>query len=155
MTLTDAIRDVERAARTLAPEQGRIARRNARRRILSALARVRRALDTEAPAIRAAPSKRRANRTIHERMRDLERDGWQELGPNDATVLARCAVAGIKPRVFDVPVSKGVTRPRSFLPAWAVQIAQKIVDPSKLLEARRSATVRAGLLALLTLKDAP
>lgn len=53
---TEALRKLHRAAKTLDPSQARIARRNARRRVLGAMKSLRHAIDAEFPAI-AKPAK--------------------------------------------------------------------------------------------------
>lgn len=52
MKLEKALKDLERACKTLGPEQGRIARRNARRRVFGAMRAVRNAVEAEFPAVK-------------------------------------------------------------------------------------------------------
>lgn len=74
--------DLRRAIATLEHDQGRIARRNARRRVNNALAKLRRQLDEHFPALakltkEGTPAPRtRKVRSVMEQRKALIRDGW-------------------------------------------------------------------------------
>lgn len=164
MDLAEAIRDVERAARMLAPEQGRIARRNARRRMLAALKAARIAMDAAFPAVRPEGRKRRKARTPAQQLTDLLKDGWVEVSSGEVATVARCAKQGIRAKVLEISstgkpaawdalaLPTKVVTVKTLLPEWAYLIAKHYVDPKKLLAARKSQTVRDGLVATLNLK---
>lgn len=153
MDLSDAIREIERAARTLAPEQGRIARRNARGRVLRALKAARGAMDRAFPAIRPEGRKRRAPRSPSEQIRHLKKTGWEEMLPNEVAIVARCSAAGVKAKVINLPTDSSgkVTKAITLLPEWAAEIARRYADDKKLVEAKKSKKVRDGLMAILNL----
>lgn len=74
---------LERALRTLTPDQGPIARRNARARVRAALKALTHAVDTLFPAPpRKVVSRKR--RTFQEKRRDLIRAGWLVVATNSA-----------------------------------------------------------------------
>lgn len=52
MNLEKALKNLDRACKTLVPEQGRIARRNARRRVFGAMRAVRNVVETQFPAVK-------------------------------------------------------------------------------------------------------
>jgi hypothetical protein len=113
MTLKDARRALDRALKRLAPEQGRLARRNARAAIASATRALRAAVDAEFPALRLprVPGKRRG------RKRDPLRGYASVL---DAKV-APYAAAGL-------PVRKDEDDCWN-VPAWAVPFEQGNYGP--------------------------
>jgi hypothetical protein len=69
------VRTLNMAISGLFQEQGRIARRNARHRVLNAMAALRKALDEEYPMIKLPPKQRKV-RTLAQRRRELINDGW-------------------------------------------------------------------------------
>lgn len=80
---------LEAALRRLAPGQGRVARRNARRAVRAALREVAEWLDKEYPAPPRKPKQPRKRRTAVERITALHRAGWIE-------VLSVAAVAAMR-----------------------------------------------------------
>lgn len=71
----DPLRDLTKAVRRLDPEQGMVARRNARADVLGELKRLREFVDKEYPAIRKTSGRRKPKRGLA-RVRALQREGW-------------------------------------------------------------------------------
>lgn len=145
MTTQDALDKLDRALCRLAPDQGRIARRNARVKVAHALKTLRDVIDDEYPTIRKPPrpSRRRlltpAERETRARRRLVEQ-GYVAAG--DFNTLARLAEVGIRVRRVG-----GTT----FIPEWAIVLARYL--PEKLAEARRSLRLRKAALATVVLRQ--
>ncbi len=77
MKLDEWLKELERATRKLAPEQGRIARRNARGNIKRCARGVLDSMDQEYPIIKLAGGRpKRARRTLAQVRKQLINDGW-------------------------------------------------------------------------------
>lgn len=90
---TPLLSTLRAALRTLTPGQGRIARRNARRRVFTALTALRNEVDANFPAIvkERKPGTRKPNREPWQVRRDLIRDGWVLVNHAGADLLAVAA----------------------------------------------------------------
>jgi len=104
IVLRAALRELERAARKLHPEQGRLARRNARARLAAAIRKLRRTVDDSFPRISSqrevenvAGRAARRKLTPHERIKKLREAGWVNVAPGSSAV-ADCAAAGVRVR---------------------------------------------------------
>lgn len=111
--------------------QGRIARRNARHRVLNALAAVRKALDAEYPMIKLPPKERKI-RTLSQRRKELINDGWVVVRSDShegAKLLSFVAAQKLPTRqtpggsldrkIVQGGVTKSVmTFPETWIPGW-------------------------------------
>jgi hypothetical protein len=127
-----------------------IARRNARKRVLGELRRVRAELDREFPAIVVRATVKRL-KTVEGRIKRLERKGWDEV---DEPSAAEFAAAGVPLQRHVLTEGRHRYRDlgiRYYVPGWAVAIGSK--NPSKLRAAKRSVTLqRAAVASALLLK---
>lgn len=99
---TDPIKALVRALAKLAPDQDRAARRNARKRVLTAIKAVRVALDRDFPLVKPLPKKGVRQLTgplIHARR--WRARGWRSVPNPNIETLGILAVAGIRPRTLD------------------------------------------------------
>lgn len=154
-------RELLRLASSLADKP--IARRNARRRVLSSMRLLRAAVDREYPAVIVA--KERKRRAPQDRMRVLTKAGWKIAS---AEVVAVCAAEGItvkrvvwndyemrtpapyyvsgKGWVTPAPTRRLLhTATRYFIPGWAAAIGTD--DLAHLRAAKRSRIMRHAALA--------
>lgn len=115
-----------------------IARRNARRRALQALASLRLSMDEQFPAIVSRAGVKRL--TVEGRIARLKRAGWVETGPAQAV---HYAAAGVSVRT--VRREPAGTPSIIFVPRWAQVIG--CTNPTKLRAAKKSAAVRNAVLA--------
>lgn len=124
--IDETLRNLRRAIRRLAPDQGPRARRNARSRALAALRAVRAAVDEAYPPLRQ-PGSPRAQRVsamaVPQGMKDriaaarLRRDGYEPSEFSDATIAAFAAMG--------VPIRerpRGTTIDVTWLPEWVLSI---------------------------------
>jgi hypothetical protein len=139
------VKNLQRALRTLDPDQGPVARRNARHRVFAVLAGTRKAVDLAYPApVRKA--KPRRTLTVQQRRRALIRDGYVIVTGLTLGVMAQAGV-GIKgtprgPTVNPYPAA-------SWAPGWAVYWYQ-LGGATKVKQARRStAMIKAAKAAIL------
>lgn len=176
----DAHEKLRKALDRLAPEQGRVARGNARTAALAALRELRRALDAEYPSIpKAAPRKPKKLQPGHKVNRLRKRgyvvigrrlgDGSSALGgPRLATPpglplgdLPSQAVADaasrLGVRLVDDPrdVAERRAAPRVWGPSWLVEGVKLGVGDDALRRMRKSKAARAAVLAeaMLTAPD--
>lgn len=112
-----------------------IARRNARRRVLGSLRRIRAAVDESFPAIINRTGTKRL--TVDGRIRRLERAGWKYVNPSPWAPI--CATTGVPAKPHPSGQGQGL-----YVPGWAVAIGP---DPTKLKAAVRSVTIRRAALA--------
>lgn len=123
-----AVKELARAARTVAPEQGDRARRNARQRVLNALRRVREVLDADYPvARRSRKGPARENR-------------WEVRTIVSGTWAEKFAAAGIRLTYVD-----GLTH----APTWAWDLRDASI--TDLQRARKSVSFRKVQLARVQL----
>lgn len=132
-------RDLKRALATLKPEQGRLARRNARRRVVAALARLRDQLDRDYPAERRA-IKGRKRLTPMQRQQRLVNRGWVRVYNDLITVVAELKIP-----------CKG-DGGQFWVPAWVAAIGN---NPTKLRAAKHSRTLQQAAMAIKLLKVIP
>lgn len=96
--VTAALREVERAARRLEPEQGAIARKNARTATLAALRKFRKQLDATYPHVatkkRKKPPQTAAGK-LRARRERLRKRGYVRLTTPSNELIRRCAYVGI------------------------------------------------------------
>ncbi len=137
-----------RALRGLAPDQGRIARRNARRRVSAALKALRDGVDGKYPDQRRRAARPRRRRTPAQRHLHLVRDGWLVV-PN-LVVLERIAAAGVRMQSIPGQADGRKNRRDTFAPKWAITIASEA--PAKLARAKRSPRERKAVLTELALR---
>jgi len=154
VTLDDAIKEVARAARTLAPEQGPIARRNARRRVIRALQGARKALDAAFPAPPRRPGKRRTKAEVFEqRFNLMAHEGY--VSPSPAEVSA-CAATGIKIVTFSPRPGVNPYPGDDLMPGWVAQITRPVGKAqwtlAKLKRAKKDIRYRNALIALNALR---
>lgn len=144
-----------------------IARRNARRRVLTALRKMREVVDESFPAIveRAAP---KAKKTGEKRVEALEKAGWVRQG---SIAAARFAGAGVPVKHVKWKTTAIVAGERKYIPrkgwvqdqhtrgdnheailvpAWAAAIGPD--KPSELRAAKKSVTLRKAALVAEALK---
>jgi len=146
--LEDALWDADAALRRLKPEQGRIARRNARQAMLKALRKARQALDTEFPGIPKENRARRKNRSMKQRLR-----GKSRIGLNEMIALLK---AGVGSRQFitmtdsDQTMRGGVVS-LHYAPSWMVRALNAKLAPKLVAEAVRSQKKRRQINATLRL----
>jgi hypothetical protein len=123
-----------------------IARRNARRQVLSALSLMRAAVDRLYPAIIERKEVVRL-KTTKGRLDRIRRAGWRDVGAN---AIAQYAGAGVRVRrvVIKDPVVGGtpVERVYWFAPRWAVAIGPN--KHRELVEAKRSRTAQRAALVV-------
>ncbi len=148
LALEGPVEALVRALRGLGPDQGRIARRSARRRVSAALKAVRDGVGEKYPIQRRRAVCSRRRRTPAQRHLHLVRGGWLVV-PN-LVVLERIAVAGI--RIQSIPGQADWRKDRrdTFAPRWAITIATEA--PEKLARAKRSPRERKAILTELAPK---
>jgi hypothetical protein len=128
------------------------ARKNGRARALTALRRVRLALDATYPTLKVARGQPRRLLTARGRLDRLRRDGWKDVfGDSDA---AKFASAGVRVRRIVVehaaPGTASTKRTYYFVPAWAHAIGSG--HSTALREAKRSKKLRDAALAAEALR---
>jgi hypothetical protein len=153
MTIHDAIRDLERACRTLQAEQGRLARANARTRVKRAVKRVIATMDEEFPLIR----KERVIRASMTPIAKKRRERARRLRTFTSTVAVSNGVAvsliALGVRVVKNPDTRDATKPFR-APPWAVKAyEQNVVSHQAIKQATRSTTARRKIEALLRLRQ--
>lgn len=141
--LEAALWEADAALKKLQPEQGRVARRNARQAMLKALRKAREALDEQYPVKRKPIRRRRKTRTPHE----LKKDKLVVT----ATEAARLLKAGVTTgHVIDLPGVRGAT---AWYATWWIARAHRAGMPLKtIVAAMRSQATRKGIQATLKLK---
>jgi len=132
------------ALRGLDGTEGRpIARRNARRRVLGALRKVRAVVDEKAPAIIMRGKVTRL-KTTKGRIARLEARGWISIA---AAMAGALAAHGVSVRRVVDEQGHG----HLFVPTWAHEIGA--VDGAKLREALKSVKLRRAVLAEKALRE--
>jgi hypothetical protein len=116
-------------------EERPIARRNARRRVLGSLRRIRAYVDESFPAIVDRTGTKRL--TVEGRVKRLERAGWTYMGQIPWATI--CATVGVPAKPHPSGNGQGI-----WIPGWARAIGP---DPSKLRAAVKSVTIRRAALA--------
>lgn len=152
-TIDEAIRDLERASRTLQEDQGRIARANARTRVKQALRRVVAAMDATFPLIR----KERVIRASMTPIAKKRRERARRLQTFTSTVAVSNGVAvsliALGVRVVKNPDTRDTTKPFR-APPWAAKAyEQNVVSHQAIRQATRSTTARRKIEALLRLRQ--
>lgn len=142
MKIDDGIDKLNAAMNRLDAEQGRIARRNARRAFLYALQCLRKGLDEEYPNIPKEVVKRRKpnpNRAVKKK-RTISQQGHRQL-----------MAAGVSPSQFVERGKAGDTTHKIYAPGWMVAAYYSDVDPRTIAKAVRSQKQRRRILALIRL----
>lgn len=142
MKIDDAIDKLNAAYKRLEHDQGRIARRNARRAYLYALKCLRKGLDDEFPHIRKPVTNRKApdpKRAVRGKQ-IISQQGHRQL-----------LAAGVSPSQFVERGKAGETSHKIYGPSWMVQAWYADMDAKTIAEAVKSRRVRRRLLALLRL----
>lgn len=141
MKVDDAIEKLAKARKRLKDEQGRIARRNARRAYLDAVRSVRQAVDDEYPVMRKPvvrrrkPNPKRAVRGKQIITREMHRQ-----------LLA----AGVSPSQF-VERGSDDPHPTIFAPTWMMRAYHAGVDLKLIAEGVRSIKMRNRIRAIVRL----
>lgn len=123
-TLMQSPKALARALKRLNADQGLVARRNARRLVLTTLSRVRRQMDEEYPRI-AAKKQPRANDPVAKRRR-LEKRGYVPMNTSMAPAML---AAGLRSK--PLKTDKGYTV--QYVPNWVAAVFQYGDDPATLL----------------------
>jgi len=150
--LVPPMEDLVRALRRLEPEQGAIARRNARRAVGRAGERLARTVNKHYPTERKKPRARRKPRSINQQTKALQEKGWQIV--THRSTLHNLSAAGIRTRCIKIKERNVHTRVDGtfveiWAPSWAVQIATAY--PSKLAACRRKIGLRKAILTEIAL----
>jgi len=151
--LDDAIKEVVRARKRLADDQGRLARKNARAAVKAAVATVLRAMDREYPLVRKDRVARAAMTPLAKRRREnRRRQSMALVSATDAAVLASCNVR-VTPSKED-PVRAPGQRSGTLwsVPTWAAKALKSGASGEAIRTATRSAVARRKLDAFLRLK---
>lgn len=157
MTIEQALRALRRAVRRLSPEQGRVARRNARQKVKGALRALRHAMDEEFPTIlipreprksrykplSEIPESKRAEAKAARQRASLKRRGFV---CSSIAIGIACAEAGVKV----VRVEEGNSS-EIWAPAWADKIGP---DAKRLKDARIHPHDRALITGKIALERA-
>lgn len=142
--LEDALWDTDGALKKLKSEQGRIARKNARERMLKALRKARTALDEEYPLTRKTVRRRRKNKTPAQLRR-----GKHGITLTEANTLL---LAGVSDRyVFKLPVRPG-SNIKFWAPWWMARALRAGIPAKNIAAAVRSPKLRKRIMATLRLK---
>lgn len=141
------MRELNQALVRLYPDQGRVARRNARKRVLQALSDLRKAIDAEYPAIRKEPRKRlKPINAVRRKIAKLTERGYAAMAGLSVALapeqLAQWAELGIRVHTVRFP-GQNKNNP-VFVPLWAVMAK----DERELRRCMRSASERERLRAL-------
>jgi hypothetical protein len=127
-----------------------IARRNARRSVLSAMSLLRAAVDRLYPAIVERKEVVRL-KTTKGRLDRIRKAGWRDV-PGDPEDIAQYAAAGVRVRRIVIKDPVGPLQPRDyvtrtfwFVPGWAAAIGSD--KHRELAEAKRSRTAQRAALA--------
>lgn len=151
MNLDDAIREIARARKRLAEDQGRLARKNARAAVKAAIATALRAMDREFPLVRKERVVRVAMTPLAKKRRErAKRLQTMEITSVEAIALA---VAGIK--VADTGLTNNNGDKIRNAPRWAVRALRAGVSSTEILRAIRSRSVRARIEAIVRLRSTP
>jgi hypothetical protein len=111
-----------------------IARRNARRKVLGSIRRIREIVDESFPPLTDRSGTKRL--TVEGRVKRLERAGWKHVGDSWAAV---CAATGVP-----VKLPPDGSTGSIWVPGWVVAIG---AEPSKLRAAHKSLVIRRAALA--------
>lgn len=141
-----AVREIIAAIRTVALTEGRrIARNNARRRVIKATSRIRTLLDEKAPAI--AKPRGEVKRTDPARKeKQLIRAGWKRTDQ----LAGHYAAAGVPVRRQRV-VYIDREETHLWIPGWAAAIGPD--SPTKLRAAKKSRTIQREVMATKRLSE--
>lgn len=143
MKVDDAIDKLNAAYKRLAPEQGRIARRNARRAYLDALRSLRKALDDEFPAIR---------KPVTNRKKPDPRRAVRGKDVIPQWMHRELLAAGVRPAQFVERGRAGETSHRIYAPRWMHQAARAGIAPQLIAQAVRSQKIRKRIDAMVRLR---
>lgn len=138
------------AARKLSPDQGVVARRNARAKVLAALRKVRQQLDAEYPALRTKGASHRPKLTPGRKTTRLHKRGYQAGWRGDNTDMAARRV-GI--RVEHDPGNEGGNT--RWYPTWLYDLVRAGFLDADFRRAHKSVSARKKLHAeaMLRLTD--
>jgi hypothetical protein len=146
--LDDAIAEVARARKRLEPEQGRIARKNARQAVKLAIGTVLRAMDREYPLVRKERKIRVAMTPLAKKRRETaKRVRMMIISPEEALKLA---AVGIKIGSED----HGHHGPKPAVPSWIGRALETGVAPAEIKRGIRSRSIRARIEAMTRLRSA-
>lgn len=142
MKIDDGIDKLNAAMKRLDAEQGRIARRNARRAFLYALQCLRKGLDEEYPNI--------AKEVVNRRKPDPKRAVRRKMSISQQAHRQLMA-AGVSPSQFVERGKAGETTHKIYAPHWMGDAFYADIDPRTIAKAVRSQKQRRRILALLRL----
>jgi len=146
--LEDALWEADAALKRCKPEQGRVARNNARRAMLRSLRKARTALDAEFPVI-PKTRKRPVRRSVKQRLRGKSRVGLKEM-----MGLVKLGVAASGFLTIGDSVggnSSGTTVNLHYAPSWMVRALNAKLPPKLIADAVRSQKKRRQINAMLRL----
>lgn len=144
--LEDALWEADAALKRLKPEQGRVARRNARQLMLKALRKARAALDAEFPNVPKERRTRRKSRSLKQRLRGMSRIGMSQM-----INLVGAGVGNAQFHVITDSAGKGATESLCYAPSWMVRALRAGIHEKLIAEAVRSQKKRRQINATLRL----
>lgn len=142
MKIDDAIDKLNAAYKRLEHDQGRIARRNARRAYLYALKCLRKGLDDEFPHIRKPVTNRKApdpKRAVRGKQ-IISQQGHRQL-----------LAAGVSPSQFVERGNAGGLSHKIYAPSWMAEAWYADIDPKSIAAAVKSRSRRRRIIALMRL----
>lgn len=146
---------LQRAAKRLQSDQGRIARGNARRAVLAELKRLRVQLDRDYPAVRKSQKGKRARLSSSAWRARMKKKGFKPLGNEGlVTKLKNLAAVGVRIHREPAGVATAATKPEHrdhWVPVWAWYAAD---DLKQLKELKKAGPVdRMAYLAEVAMVD--
>lgn len=149
MTLDDAITKLTKARKRLEAEQGRIARRNARAAVCTAIRQVRAALDTDYPVDRKP-------RVVRVQMTAFAKERRKRQKLRSPLVKAISTEMAAEFMAAGLPVTRGSlgTVPGWFVSAWIVDAHKRLgMTPQAIAPAVRSRREHAKITTALRLRS--
>ena len=124
IAVDDPLAGLRAAMKRLSPEQGTVARRNARADVLSEARKLRAFVDREYPAISKTTTRRRKRRTGKQIDADLRRAGWRAASDTRVALFAAAGVP-VKHTTWKANIGNDEMRVDSILvPGWAVVVTE-------------------------------
>lgn len=119
LTATDPLKALAKAMKRLDPEQGMVARRNARADVAAELRRLKAFVDKEYPVLRSEKKPRKKRTTGLARKRKLRREGLVEASHED---LIAASIAGVRPQHCTYTLGQAGKRHCVMLPRWVAEL---------------------------------
>lgn len=147
----DPLKELDKLLRKLSPEQGMVARRNARAAVAAELRRVRTFVDATYPTLTKGKPRRKQKKGLA-KVNNLLQQGWVDNG----TVVSVLAEAKILPKIIETmevekikiagrrkKTERTIKRTWTLVPGWAVELlSHPNCTTSMLVRARKSITYR-------------